>query len=48
MKILILCIVIILFFAGLAFAYSKITDTPINISKLKEIELKMPTFKKKI
>jgi len=45
-KILIGCILFIIIFAGLAFAYSKLTDTPIKISNLKEIELKMPTFKK--
>jgi len=43
-KILIACILFMIIFAGLAFVYSKITDTPINMSKLKEI--KMPTFKK--
>jgi hypothetical protein len=33
-------------FAGLAFVYSKLTDTPIKMPQMKEIELKMPTFKK--
>jgi hypothetical protein len=46
-KILIGCILFIVIFAGLAFAYSKLTDTPIKMSSLKEIELKMPSFKKK-
>jgi hypothetical protein len=43
-KILIACILFMIIFAGLAFVYSKLTDTPINMSKIKEI--KMPTFKK--
>jgi hypothetical protein len=38
-KILIGCILFIIIFAGLAFAYSKLTDTPINMPKIKEIEL---------
>lgn len=45
-KILVGCILFIMVFAGLAFAYGKLTDTPVKIPNLKEIELKMTTFKK--
>ena len=45
-KILVMCIIFIIVFAGLAFAYSKITDTEINIPKISEIKLKIPTLKK--
>ena len=45
-KILVSCIFFIIVFAGLAFAFSKLTDTPIKMPNFKEIELKMPTFKK--
>ena len=45
-KILVGCILFLIIFAGLAFVYSKLAGTPINMSNLKEIELKMPTFKK--
>lgn len=45
-KILVGCILFFIIFAGLAFAYSKLAGTPIKMEVLKEIELKMPTFKK--
>lgn len=45
-KILVGCILFIIVFAGLAFAYGKLTDTPVKMPNLKEIELTMPTFKK--
>jgi len=47
-KIIVGCILFIIIFAGLAFAYSKLTDTPINMSNIKEMKLKIPTFKKNI
>ena len=40
-KILIGCILFIVIFAGLAFVYSKLTDTPINMSNLKEMKLEI-------
>jgi hypothetical protein len=46
MKIIIGIVLFIVIFAGLAFVYSKLTDTPIKMSGLKEIELKMPNFKR--
>ena len=45
MKIVIGIILFIVIFAGLAFVYSKLTDTPIKIPQMKEIELKMKSFK---
>jgi hypothetical protein len=45
-KIVVGCILFIIVFAGLAFAYGKLTDTPVKMPNFKEIELKMPTFKK--
>jgi hypothetical protein len=45
-KIIVGCILFIIVFAGLAFAFGKLTDTQIKMPNLKEIELKMPTFKK--
>ena len=45
-KIIVGCILFLVIFAGLAFVYSKLAGTPIKMSGLKEIELKMPTFKK--
>ena len=45
-KIIIGCILFLIIFAGLAFVYSKLTDTPINMSNIKEMKIKMPTFKK--
>ena len=45
-KILVGCILFIVIFGGLAFAYGKLTDTPIKIPNFKDIESKMPNFKK--
>jgi len=45
-KIIVGCILFIIVFAGLAFAFSKLTDTQIKMPNFKEIKLKMPTFKK--
>ena len=45
-KIIVGCILFIIVFAGLAFAFGKLTDTQIKMPNLKEIELKMTTFKK--
>jgi hypothetical protein len=45
-KIIVGCILFIIVFAGLAFAFGKLTDTQIKMPNLKEIELKMPTLKK--
>jgi hypothetical protein len=44
-KTLVGCILFIVIFGGLAFAYGKLTDTPVKMPNFKEIELKMPTFK---
>ena len=45
-KIVVGCILFIVVFAGLAFAFAKLTDTPVKMPNFKEIELKMPSFKK--
>jgi hypothetical protein len=43
-KIIVGCILFLVIFAGLAFAYSKLSGTPIKMSNLKEIQ--MSTFKR--
>ena len=45
-KTLVGCILFIVIFAGLAFAYGKLTDTPVKMPNFNEIKIKMPTFKK--
>ena len=45
-QIIVGCMLFIVIFAGLAFAFAKLTDTPVKMPDFKEIELKMPTFKK--
>ena len=45
-KLFVGCILFIVVFAGLAFAFGKLTDTPVKMPNFKEIELKMPTFTK--
>jgi len=45
-KIIIGVILFLVIFAGLAFVYTKLAGTPINMSNLKEMKIKMPTFTK--
>ena len=45
-KILVGCILFIVIFGGLAFAYGKLTDTPIKLPNFKDIESKMTNLKK--
>ena len=45
-KILVGCILFIIIFAGLAFAFGKLTDTPVTMPNFQQIKLKIPTFKK--